>query len=494
MLANRVLRAFSVSSLAAAPMQGPSLAPIAQEHRAPGRPNVLVVVVDDLRYDEFGAAGHPYLETPNIDRLAAEGAWFRNACHAVALCSPNRATLLTGQYPSTHGIVDNIARDRASHQLRTFPQTLQRVGYRTAFLGKWHMGNDPTPRSGFDYWVGQPGQGRSVDPELFEDGRRHVVQGYTTDLLTDRAIDFIKRERDGPFLVYLAHKAIHPDIEQRNDGSVAPGAQDNYVPAPRHAGRYRDKVYPRRPSQAPTLGDLSDRPAVRRALARLAGPGPFRDSASIPTPRTDDAMIRARAEMLLAVDEGLGRILAVLEEQGRLDSTVIVFTSDNGFFFGEHGLSTERRLPYEESIRNALLIRYPPLVRAGIRPSSLVSSIDLAPTILDLAGAPADPFIQGRSLVPLLKGGSWQRSVLVESDAYENPFQHLVDMDYRAVRTERYKYIHWLKHPDEDELYDLKSDSLETRNIARDPSRATLRESLRRELGRLVAQSVGLSK
>lgn len=490
-VAGKALRAFSALVIAAVPVHGDPSLPLRDRD---ARPNFLVVVVDDLRYDEFGAAGHPYLETPGIDRLAREGAWFRNAFHAVALCSPNRATLLTGQYPSTHGIVDNIARDRASHQLRTFPQALQAAGYRTAFLGKWHMGNDPTPRPGFHYWVSQPGQGRSLNPQLFEDGRLHTVEGYTTDLLTDRAIDFLRRERDGPFLVYLAHKAIHPDIEQRNDGSVPPGAQDNYIPAPRHRGRYDGRTYPRRPNQASTLADLADRPAIRRALARLAGPGPFPDSATIPTPRTDDAMIRARAEMLLAVDESLGRIMAVLAEQGRLDSTVIIFTSDNGFFFGEHGLSTERRLPYEESIRNALLVRYPSRVRGGTRPASLVSTIDVAPTILALAGVPIDPFIQGRSLVPLLEGGSWQRSVLIESDAYENPFPHLVDMDYRAVRTERYKYIHWLKHPGEDELYDLRSDSLETRNLARDPARAALRESLRRELGRLVAESMGLVK
>jgi N-acetylglucosamine-6-sulfatase len=198
----------------------------AGDARAPAaatRPNVVVIVVDDLRWDELGATGHPYLDTPHIDRLAAEGALFVNAFHAVPLCSPNRASLLTGQYPSRHGIIDNVARNLASHHLRTFPQDLQRVGYRTAFLGKWHMGNDPTPRPGFDYWVGLPGQGRSRDPELFEDGRLHVVAGYTTDLLTDRAIGFIARERDGPFLVYLAHKAVHPDLTQRDDGSVAPG-------------------------------------------------------------------------------------------------------------------------------------------------------------------------------------------------------------------------------------------------------------------------------
>ena len=462
--------------------------------RLAGHPNIVVVVVDDLRWDEFGAAGHPWIETPNIDRLAKEGAHFANAFHAVSLCSPNRATLLTGQYPSTHGIVDNIARDRASHELRTFPQALQRAGYRTAFLGKWHMGNDPTPRPGFDYWVSQPGQGRSVNPELFEDGRLHVVDGYTTDLLTDRAVEFIKRERTAPFLVYLAHKAIHPDIVQRDDGSVGLGAQDNYVPATRHLGRYDSKTFPRRRNQAATLGELADRPAIQRALSRLVTDSSLRSVAGTPTRPTGEATIRRRAEMLLAVDESLGRIMATLDELGQLDSTVIILTSDNGFFYGEHGLGIERRLPYEESIRNALLMRYPPMIARGLKPASLVSSVDLAPTVLELAGAPVDAAIQGRSLVPLLAvNGTWERSLLIESDAYENPFPHLLDMDYRAIRTAGYKYIHWIKHPDEDELYDMTADSLELRNLARTPAMRAVRDSLRVELGRLVVEALGLA-
>lgn len=209
------------------------------------RPNVVVIVVDDLRWDEYGAAGHPYLETLNIDRVAREGAMFTNSFHAVPLCSPNRAGILTGQYPSRHGIIDNVSRSLASHRLNTFPRALQADGYETAFLGKWRMGNDPTPRPGFDYWVGLPGQGSTENPELFEDGRLHEVEGYVTDVLTDRAVEFIRRERDGPFFVYLAHKAAHPDIRQLDDGSVDPASSRGYQPAPRHRGPYEDKVFQR---------------------------------------------------------------------------------------------------------------------------------------------------------------------------------------------------------------------------------------------------------
>ncbi len=397
-------------------------------------------MVDDLRWDEFGAAGHPYLETPNIDRLAAEGAMFASSFHAVPLCSPNRASILTGQYPSRHGIIDNVARNLLSHRLETFPRAMQASGYRTGFFGKWHMGNDPTPRPGFDTWVGLPGQGRSTDPELFEDGRLAKVEGYTTDLLTDRALAFIERQdADRPWLVYLAHKAVHPDVKQRDDGSVDPSSSLGYVPAPRHRGRYEQEVFPRRPNVVASAEDLDEQPALRRALAYRASPDITREFGGILDPGTSEETIRRRAEMLLAVDESLGRIMDALEARGTLDRTLIVLTSDNGFFFGEHGLSLERRLPYEESIRNPLLVRFPPLVAAGSRPDGLALSVDIAPTVLEITDTPISDQIQGRSLVPLLVGqepADWRKAVLVEFYTYENPMPWLLDMDYRMVRTD----------------------------------------------------------
>lgn len=471
--------------------------PAERSAEAGGRPNIVVVVVDDLRWDEFGAAGHPWIETPSIDRLAAEGALFTQAFHAVSLCSPNRASILTGQYPSRHGIIDNVSRARASHRLTTFPQALQRAGYRTAFLGKWHMGNDPTPRPGFDYWVSFPGQGRSVNPELFEDGRLHQVEGYTTDLLTDRAVAFIEREAGGPFMLYLAHKAIHPDVTQLNDGSVDPSTPEQYVPAPRHRGRYAGKIFPRRGNAVATLDQLDQQPALRNALAQLdTVPDPGRGARSAggdSLPVFTDESIQRRAEMLLAVDEGLGRIIAALEAKGILDQTAIIFTSDNGFFYGEHGLTVERRFPYEESIRNPLIIRYPALARPGARPDALTSTVDIAPTALELGGAPLGG-TQGRSLVPLLQGDTagWRQAVLVEFTSYENPFPHLVDMDFRAVRTSRYKFIRWLKFPGMEELYDLQEDPLELRNLAGRPEMAGIRAELEAELGRLVLEAMGL--
>ncbi len=461
------------------------------------QPNIIVIVVDDLRWDELGMAGHPFLETPQVDRLATEGVWFSNAFHAVPLCSPNRASILTGQYPSRHGIIDNVARARASHRLETFPQDLQGAGYETAYFGKWHMGNDPTPRPGFDQWVAIPGQGRTIDPDLYEDGQIHTVEGYITDVLTDRAIAFIEQERERPFFLYIGHKAIHPDAVQLDDGSVDLSVPRGYVPAPRHLGQYEEGIFPRRPNNISSLDELADRPALQRALARKHSAEMIEDFGEDELDLgSSDETIRRRAEMMLAVDEGLGRILDTLDSLGIGDETFILFTSDNGFFYGEHGLSLERRLPYEESIRTPMVVRYPPLVAAGTRIDDLVVSVDIAPTAIDLAGAPIPDRVQGRSLLPLLAGirGDWRQAVLIEFYTYENPFPWLVDMDYRAIRTHRYKYIHWMQHPEENELYDLVEDPYEMSNIIGDPAHQEILRGLREQMATAVVEAMGLHR
>jgi N-acetylglucosamine-6-sulfatase len=459
------------------------------------RPNIIVIVVDDMRWDEMGVAGHPFLETPSIDALAQDGAYFSNAFHSVPLCSPNRASILTGQYPSRHGIIDNVARNRMSHRLVTFPQALQADGYETAYLGKWHMGNDPTPRPGFDYWVAIPGQGRTMNPELFEDGRIHEVPGYITDVLTDRAVAFIQRDREGPFFIYMGHKAIHPDAVQLDDGSVDLSVPRGYVPAPRHRGRYEESVFPRRANVITSTAQLEGKPAIRHALAvKYSDEIVDEFGEQELDPGSSDETIRRRAEMLLAVDEGLERLVRTLEEEGILENTFILFTSDNGFFYGEHGLSLERRLPYEESIRTPLIVRYPPLTTPGQKVQSLVASVDIAPTVLEVAGAPVGEHIQGQSFVRALQGSSVgdRTSVFVEFFTYENPFPWLVDMDYRAIRTDRYKYIHWMQYPDWGELYDLQEDPYEMRNLIGEPGMEGVLEELREELRASALMAMGL--
>ena len=430
------------------------------------RPNFVVVVVDDLRWDDLGFTGHPFVETPAIDRVAREGARFLNAFATTPLCSPSRASILTGQYAHTHGIVDNTARDAASHALPTFAIPLQQAGYRTGFFGKWHMGNDDSPRPGFTEWVAMRGQGEALDPQFNVNGTRVRETGYVTDLLTDHALRFIAESRDSPFLVFLAHKALHPNIVQRDDGSTGavPGQGEGFIPAPRHRGRYARAPVPRR-ANANVLP--VDKPALLRPLEGVPPLGP--DTA------TPDRDIRARLEMLLAVDESVGRIVEALAAAGTLNRTVIVVTSDHGYFYGEHELNDERRLAYEESVRIPLLVRYPGVAAAGWMPRELVQTIDLAPTVLELAGVTDDTPRHGRSLVPLLRGDrpSWREAILIEYYS-DTVFPRIRNMGYRAIRTDRYKYIRYLELPGMDELYDLEVDPYELDNLMGSPREEVL--------------------
>lgn len=436
------------------------------------RPNIIVVLVDDMRWDEFGAAGHAYLKTPNIDRVAHEGVMFTNAFATTPLCSPSRACFLTGQYAHTNGIIDNTARDEQSHQLMTFIQVLESLGYETGFLGKWHMGNDDSPRPGWDHWVALKGQGEAIDPNLNVDGTRQSVKGYVTDVLTDYAVKFIEKERNVPFLLYLSHKALHPNLMQANDGSVTSIGEGGFVAADRHKGMYGDKIFPRRPNAfvAPL-----DKPALMRKIGDLPSLGKETG--------TTESTIRDRGEMLMAVDESLGRLMNLLESKGQLDNTIIVFASDHGYWYGEHGLNDERRLAYEESIRIPFLIRYGRAVKPGLRKDEMVQSIDMAPTLLQWAGCIPSPYIDGRSLVPVINGEAkdWRTSILIEYYS-DKVFPRIVNMGYKAVRDDRYKYIHYTELEGMDELYDLKEDPYELNNLIKDPAMQKTIEEMKARL------------
>lgn len=435
------------------------------------RPNFLVIVVDDLRWDDVGAYGHPFVATPNIDRIAREGALFRNAFATTPLCSPSRGTILTGLYPHHHGIVDNTNRSARSHELVTFPRLLHDAGYETAFLGKWHMGNDETERPGFDTWISMKGQGEAIDPVLYENGKSSKVKGYVTDILTERALEFLSRPREKPFLLFLAEKALHPNIMQRDDGSVVPIGEGGFIPAERHRTLYADDEIPRRPSYGvPPKG----KPALERPIDGLPPLGP--------ETVTDDKTIRDRLRMLAAVDEGLDRMLDRLQEMGKLDDTVVVVTSDHGYFYGEHGLSQERRLAYEETLRIPLLVRYPRAIARGTVLGPMVLTLDLAPTFLELGGLTPEN-LDGKSFLPLLEGGSpdWRRSFLIEYYS-DTVFPRIVNLGYRAIRTERYKLIHYLELEGMDELYDLTSDPYEMENLIDSEDHRGVREELTRLL------------
>jgi len=457
------------------------MASVAAEPAASSRPNVVFFLVDDLRWDELGAAGHPYVQTPNIDRIADTGAYFRNSFTTTPLCSPSRASFLTGLYAHSNGITDNLARNEQSHRLETFPKMLDGTGYDTAFIGKWHMGNDDTPRPGFDYWAAMKGQGEAINPEFNINGERHQIDGYVTDIMTEMADEFIRRPRTEPFLVYVSHKALHPNITQLDDGSsvASPSGVPGFIAAERHDGMYADAQPPRRPNYgiAPT-----DKPALMRQIDDLPPLSP--------ETVTSDDTIRDRQEMLMAVDEGVGVLLEALDDIGARDDTIVVFASDHGYWYGEHGLRGERRLAYEEAIRIPVMVSYPQRIPAGVRPAEMVLSIDLAPTILDYAGVMPLPDLHGRSLVPVIEGDyeSWRDSFLVEYYS-DTVFQRIVTMGYKAVRNDRYKYIRYVDLEGMDELYDLQSDPYEMENIIDTPAGREVLPEMQAELDRLLEET-----
>ncbi len=443
------------------------------------RPNIIFILIDDLRWDELGIVGHPYIKTPNIDRIGKEGARFRNAFMTTPLCSPSRASFLTGQYAHTHGITDNIDRSVASHQLVTFPLLLHQSGYETAFIGKWHMGNDDTPRPGFDRWVSFKGQGSYLNPDINEDGRSVTPSGYITDILSGYAVEWIKRRHDKPFLIYLAHKAIHPEVMQHNDGTVNLADAELFIPAERHRKLYTGKLIPRRPSYKRVP---KGKPALQRRIGNLPPLGP--------ATATRDEAILGRQRSLMAIEEGVGEILKALKETGQLENTVMVVASDNGYFYGEHGLSVERRLAYEESIRMPLLVRYPKTIKSGTVRDEFALNIDLAPTLLELAGVSAPGTMQGRSLVPLLRGKrpDWRNSFLIEYYS-DKVFPRVRQMGYKAVRNGRWKYIHYLELEGMDELYDLQNDPYEMKNLIDQPGAGKALDEMKRAMERLLKRS-----
>ncbi len=455
------------------------------------QPNFLVILIDDLRFDEFGAGGHPYLKTPAIDRIAREGAIFERAFHTTPICSPNRASVLTGQYASRHGIIDNVARDAASHRLPNYHLDLQRLGYETAHIGKWHMGNDGQPRPGYDWWVSFDGHGRLEDPRLNEQGRYVQHSGYITDILNTKAVDFLNRRHDRPWSLFLAHKAVHPDAEQAADGTLS---LVGYQPAARHAKLYEGCVYPKKPNMLAPAEVVKQKPAWAEAFDLKKNE---RSQALLkPIHAGQQEEIRLRAAMMASVEEGIGMLFDALERAGELDNTFILFFGDNGYFFGEHGLGPERRFAYEEGIRAPFIARYPKRIKPGLRVRDLVICQDIAPTLVRLAGGKPGPQVQGRSLLPLLSGkrSGWRKSLLVEYWA-ENAMPWLIGMTYKAVRTGRHKYIRWVnrgRNGELDELYDLDRDPFEISNVINRPAYRAVRERLRRELRRLVVEAGGL--
>mgnify|MGYP001818321330 FL=1 len=451
---------------------------------AAGPMNVIFILTDDQRYDEIGFM-NPILKTPNMDRLAAEGVHFRNAFVTTSLCSPSRASILTGQYMHNHGVVDNNS--GIAEGTVFFPQYLQNAGFQTAFFGKWHMGeaesgsaksDDPQP--GFDHWLSFAGQGNYYP--VVKNGKvnqlnlngEHVPQrGYITDELTDYTLDWLKngRDEDRPFFIYLSHKAVHAD----------------FSPPPRYENLYTDAEFPVPASQADTEENYRGKPMwVKNQRNSWHGVDfPYHMDLDV------QAYKRRYLQTLTAVDDSIGRISAWLKDNGLADNTIIVLMGDNGFMFGEHGL-IDKRNAYEESMRVPLLAYIPGLDQPGLVVEEIVAGIDIGPTMLDIAGVNDMPAqFEGQSLLPLALGEKredWREDLLYE---YYWEFNYPMTPTTFALRGERYKLIQYHGIWDLEELYDLQNDPKEMNNLIDDPEFLEVRVRLRKELHRRLANNRG---
>ena len=430
--------------------------------------------------DLFGQGRRlPFLVLPNLDRLAARGMQFDRAFVTTSLCAPSRATMLSGLYAHSHGVLTNESGDLPGG-IETYPQLLQRAGYKTAYVGKWHMdsGNDG-PRPGFDYWVSFHGQGTYENPELNDNGHQVHRTGYLTDILTDYGVQWLRARSNEPFLLVLAHKAPH----------------DPFHPAPRHVTALPDAALPEPASfEDPFLA----KPAWQRRYA-LCG-GTAADLARCPDPppsRLPPWPWSAREpwrldylRTLLALDDSVGTVTSTLESQGLAGSTFVIFVSDNGMFLGEHRLG-DKRLMYEESIRVPFVIAGSGIA-APSRSTAMVLNLDLAPTLLQLAGVNVPATMQGTSLVPLLRG---QTTSVRDSFLYEYFSDPLIPgvPAMTGVRTERWTYVRYPGIPDVEELYDLNLDPSELNNLAAATDHATVKADLRNQLNRLLAATGGAS-
>ena len=420
-------------------------------------PNIIFILSDDHRYDFMGfhSESPSFLETPNLDRMAAQGAHLENAFVSTSLCSPSRATILTGQYMHHHRVVDN--QRPVPEGTVFFPEYLQQAGYETAFVGKWHMGHEnDEPRKGFDHWVSFKGQGTYFDPELNINGERRTFEGYTTDILTDQALAWLKEPRAKPYLLYLSYKAVHYP----------------FTPAPRHHGRYQDRPIDYPETMALTEENYETQSNwIRERRYGIHGIDHMQTGAldKDPVPSFDDLYWRF-CETVHGLDENVGRVLDHLEQNDLLDGSIVFYMGDNGFALGEHGFY-DKRDAFEESVRVPLLVLAPGIVRAGTTVKPMVQNIDIAPTLLQIAGVqqPSEPKMDGRSFLPLLKGQriGWRDHILYE---YYWEWNFPATPTTFAIRTDRYKYVYYQGVWDRNGFYDLQTDPHERHNLIKVPA------------------------
>jgi len=459
------------------------------------QPNILFIMSDDHAAQAISCYGmwlSGVAKTPNIDRIAKEGMRLDNCFCTNSICTPSRATFLTGKYSHKNGC--RTLSDRFDGSQQTFPKLLQRGGYYTGMIGKWHLKTEPT---GFDYWNVLPGQGDYFDPKMSEMGDKKQYKGYVTDIITDLALEFLEnRPKDRPFCLCYHHKAPHDMWEY--DKKHAHLYKNIDIPEPDNLFddyRNRSRAIKRATQKIGmeetvflhgTQGDQFD--TVREQISHL----PAKERKK----RSYQYFIKAYLRCVASIDENIGRVLNYLDETGLKNNTIVIYTSDQGCFLGEHGLF-DKRFMYEESLRMPFVVRYPPEIKPGGVSDAIVLNVDFAQTFLDYAGVPIPPDMQGRSLRPLLKGKApknWRTSM------YYRYWMHGAHFNVAAhfgVRTKRYKLIYYYglplnargtkggPTPPEWELFDLKKDPREMNNVYGDPAYRAVVKEFKTELVRL---------
>ncbi len=410
------------------------------------KPNIVFILIDDQRYDFLSYLDHPWIETPNIDALASNAMYFKNAFVTTSLCSPSRASIVTGQYAHTHKVLDNDT--PLPEHIPTFPKELQKTGYNTGFIGKWHMGGEnDMPRPGFSKWISFKGQGPYYDPVFNINGKHVPRKGYTTDLITEYATDFIKEnvESKQPYFLYLSHKAVH----------------ESFIPAERHDGKYKDLQVPRPETYANTEKNYTDKPLWLKRQ-RKSWHGAERDY-TIQEYGSFDRFFQLYSEAMLAVDESIGKITEVLKNHGELENTIIIYYADNGYLMGEHGL-IDKRVMYEESIRVPCFVHWPHAIKQHQTREEMVLNIDIGPTILELAGTLPPSSMHGLSFAKIIKQQPtlWREDFIYEYFIDPNAVQTPTIF---GLRTEKYSYMTYEGVWDIYELYDLENDPEQNNNL-----------------------------
>jgi arylsulfatase A-like enzyme len=444
--------------------------------------NILFIMTDDHASHALSCYGSKINKTPHMDRIATEGIRFDNCFCTNSICAPSRATILTGKYSHINGVRNNVLEFDGSQM--TFPQLLQKAGFQTAMIGKWHLKSVPT---GFDYWNVLPGQGHYYNPDFIEMGQKNHYTGYVTDILTEIAVDYLenKRKADQPFLMMLHQKAPHR----------------NWQPALRHLTKYDNTEFPEPDTlfddyatrseaakeQEMTLqkymqleydlkmGPPPERMTEEQKTAWEDAYGPKRDAFYKKNPQGKE-LVRWKYQRYMqdylgciaGVDENIGRILDYLENSGLAGNTLVVYTSDQGFYLGDHGWF-DKRFMYEESLRMPLLMRFPGRIQPGRVDEHIVTNLDFAPTFLELSGVPIPKDMQGLSLAGLIKdepAQEWRDAIYYHY--YEYPSVHMAKRHF-GIRTKKYKLIHFYYDIDRWELYDLENDPKELNNVYNNP-------------------------